>query len=418
MKKLLLTLLLSVTCLTAGAQRGNAYNDNTLFLSVNAGANYYMHSGSSDFSLPAGGLYVGRWLMQPLAFRFGFDAVLAPSYLQTGSTNSSLYLFGSAEFMWDVNATFFHVYNKAIPTPFPVYPLIGLGLAYRPSDDYGGEDNDFHAMLGFHLPIRLSPSWDVSLEYKCFFLPQTFDRSAGDNFMHTITVGANYRFGDNPYFRRTQYESRSTDEDWFMGFGGGLSFSSFEFEYVTDPDARLWNFSPEIMIGRNWSDVWTIRFELSGFFARERAHEETVSGLNPDGTPYSNVEMKPGKWYIFNSLHTDFMINLTNLITGFPRGKKWNFMPYLGAGPVWRYQTDPVFTVGADAGLYIRRYVDNMSDIYFDLKYIMVPPRLAGGPGPSGSIFGVGFPIVTFGYVYNFDHSTSRYRMPVNSTIN
>jgi hypothetical protein len=93
-------------------------------------------------------------------------------------------------------------------------------------------------------------------------------------------------------------------------------------------------------------------------------------------------------------------------------------MPYLGAGPVWRYQTNPVFTVGADAGLYIRRYVDNMSDIYFDLKYIMVPPRLAGGPGPSGSIFGVGFPIVTFGYVYNFDHSTSRYRMPVNSTIN
>jgi hypothetical protein len=45
---------------------------------------------------------------------------------------------------------------------------------------------------------------------------------------------------------------------------------------------------------------------------------------------------------------------------------------------------------------------------------MMVPPRVAGGSGPSGSIFGVGYMAFTVGYIHNFGHSTVRYRMPVN----
>lgn len=415
MKKLLLTLLLAGFALCAKAQPAA---DNTLFVSVNAGAAFYQHSGESQFSFPAGGLCVGRWLMRPLAFRIAADVAMAPSHLQSGTSDNALFLMGSAEFMWDVNATFFHVYNKNFLYPFPVYPLIGLGLLYRPEIEINGEkqheDNDFQAMLGFNLPVRIASRWDAFLEYKCFFYPQHFDGSANDNFMHAITLGLTHRWSDDPFHRRTQYESRNTNDDWFVGFGFGISFSSFEFEYVGDLDARLYNPSPELMIGRNWSDVWTIRFELSGFFARERAH--MVSTLNETETAYEDV-LHPGSWYTFNILHTDFMINLTHLVN-FRRGVKWNFLPYLGAGPVWRYEAKPIFTVGADAGIMARRYIDNMGDFYIDLKYIMVPPRVAGEAGPSGSIFGVGYPMLTFGYIHNFGHSTTRYRMPVNSTIN
>ena len=179
-------------------------------------------------------------------------------------------------------------------------------------------------------------------------------------------------------------------------------------------DARLYNPTPEIIVGRNYSNVWTIRFELSGFLARERAIKELV--VSPDGASFSE-ELRVGKWYAFNSLHTDFMVNLSHLLN-FRRGVKWNFLPYMGAGPVWRYQAKPVFTIGADAGFMARRYLDNLGDFYIDLKYIIVPPRVAGGTGPSGSIFGVGYPMLTVGYLHNFGHSTTRYRMPVNSTIN
>ena len=261
--------------------------------------------------------------------------------------------------------------------------------------------------------------------------------------MLTFGLGLLFMQNDDPFHRRTKFESRSTNDDWFIGFGMGASFSSFEFEYVGNFDARLYNFTPELMIGRNYSEVWTIRFELSGFLARERAHMEPE--VSDDGATVTDV-LHPGHWYTFNCLHTDFMINLTHLFN-FRRGVKWNFLPYLGAGPVWRYQDHPRFDVAADAGFMARRYINNMGDLYIDLKYIMVPPRVAGeaGPsgsifgvgypmidlkyimvpprvageaGPSGSIFGVGYPMLTFGYIHNFGHSTTRYRMPVNSSIN
>ncbi len=402
MKKLWLSLLLIGMTFVV---RGQAYNNNTFFWSLNAGTVNYRNSGTSVWSVPSAGLYAGRWLMKPLAFRVAADFMLTPSYRATrrGETEGSPFIMGSAEFMWDINATFFHVSNKRILTPIPVYPLIGLGVVFVPATEDQehqglGIENDFQTMLGCHLPLQIGKKWDLFLEYKCFFLPQKFDGGNYDNFMHTFTLGLTHRAWTVPYHRHTDFESHSTDEDWFAGFGAGVSFSSFEFAEIWNSKAKLWNFSPEIMVGRNYSNVWTIRFELSGFFARERY----IEGKGPGG------------WYTFNNLHSDFMINLTHLFN-FRRGVKWNFLPYLGAGPVWRYLSHPTFNVAADGGLFIRRFVDNMSDFYIDLKYIMVPPRIAGGMAPGGSIIGVGYPIATIGYIYNFGRSTTRYRMPVNN---
>lgn len=420
MKKLLLSLLLSAVCLSAHAQRGNAFNDNTLFWSFNAGATLYQHSGNSDWGVPMAGLYVGRWLMRPLAFRVAADVAMAPSHLaaKLGKSDNSFFFMGSAEFMWDVNATFFHVYNKRFLYPVPFYPLIGLGVVYRPGFDalnvFRGPEHDIQAMLGVNVPVQISHHWDLYLEYRFHMFAQGFDGSKGDNFMHAFVLGLNHRVTNDPFRRRTAFETRTNNDDWFVGFGAGLSFSSFEFEYYNNLDARLYNFTPEIMIGRNYNSVWTIRFELSGFIARERAH--MVTDVVNDGT--SVVErLQNGSWYSFNVLHADFMINLTHLLN-FRRGVKWNFLPYLGAGPAWRYQAHPRFDVAANAGFMARRFINNEGDFYIDLKYIIAAPRLAGETGPSGSVFGVGYPMLTFGYIHNFGHSTTRYRMPVNSTIN
>ena len=416
MKKFLLSLLLAGFALGAKAQTAA---DNTLFMSLNAGIAYYQHSGDGQLGVPAAGFSIGRWLMRPLAFRISADIAMAPSAaIPAGSTNSALFLMGSAEFMWDVNATFFHVYNKNFLYPCPIYPLIGLGLLYRPEFELYGEkyqaDHDFQAMLGFNLPVRLGSGWDAFLQYKCFFLPQTFDNSVGDNYMHSITVGLTHRWSDDPFHRRTPFETRSNNDDWFIAFGIGVNVSSFGFENIFDLSSRLINFCPDFFVGRNYSKVWTIRVGLSGYFGRERAHFETV--VVNDGAS-TQQEMRPGKWYTFNMLNTDFMINLTHLFN-FNRGVKWNFLPYLGAGPVWRYETHPRINFAADAGIMARRYINATGDFYIDLKYIMVPPRVAGGAGPSGSIFSAGYPTLTFGYIHNFGRSTTRYRMPVNSTIN
>jgi hypothetical protein len=407
---------------TAKAQESAAYADNTFFLSVGAGATYNMPGNT--LGMPSGGLYLSRWLMKPLAFRVAAELVSGPAMTTNdGGTATAMSFLGSAQFMWDVNATFFYVYNKTFQYPCPIYPLIGLGaiLTFAGGDQY---TSDFQAMLGFHLPIRLGPKWDFFLEYKCFFMPESYIEDAANvSYMHTGLVGFTRRWSDNPYHRRTGFESRNTSEDWFTGFGVGALFNSYEFEYIFNKGTKLWNITGDMMVGRNYSNIWTIRFELSGFFARHRAHmgqtpildDAGVPVVDGNGTIQTTDVMQPGNLYIFNALHTDFMINLSHL-GNFRRGKKWNILPYLCAGPVWRYK-DPEFGLGADAGIMFRRYIDNMGDFFFDAKYIMVPPRIAGGTGPNGSMLGTGYLMFTIGYISNWGHSTTRYRMPVNSCV-
>ena len=392
MKKLLLTLLLAAVCWGVRAQSSSAYNPNTTFCSFNVGAVFYQHSGSSQLGVPAAGFYLGRWIMRPLAFRLASDVAMVPSYHQSGTSGTSLFLQGSAEFMWDVNASFFHVYNKNLLYPVPVYPLFGMGFTFRPALGNAASEKDFHAMLGLHFPVRIASRWDAFLEYKCFFFPQTFDGSASGNRMHNATVGITHRWSDNPFFRRTEFESRSSAEDWFVGLGLGPNFSSFAFENWDK--IGMYSLAPEVIVGRNFSNFWTIRLELNGLIGH---------------APYDKVNDQAGESYTFTNLHLDVMTNLANLF-GFTRGRRLGVMPYIGAGLIWRYD-NVRFDMAADAGLAFRYYLSKRSDIYLDCKYIMVPPRLAGASN-LGYSFLTALPSVTVGYIYNLGHSTTRYRTP------
>lgn len=415
MKKLLLSLLLIGLSLSSQSQSSKMVGENTFFWSLGAGGVYYQHSGEGQFSMPTATLNLGCWITRPLAFRLGFDLMMTPSHYQHGASNNSLFFMGSAEFLWDVNATFFNVYNDNFLHPFPVYPMLGVGFVLRPEVEAEGatygSDHDFQAMLGIHAPFRIAPLWDAFLEYKWFFLSQRFDGSYGDNFMHSITLGVTRRWADTPFSRRTQYASRSTAEDWFIGAGIGPNFSSFSFRNIDECD--MYGITPEIMFGRNYSNVWTIRFELSGLTAHE---------------PYDTVENLAGSKYSFSNFHTDVMFNLTHAFE-FSRGVRLNFLPYLGAGLIWRYD-DLTFNMTADIGLMLRYYLNHQSDLYLDIKYMMVPPSIAGikaqsegseqqGAGQnedcnvpkSYSDWG-GLPSITVGYIYNFGSSSTRYRYP------
>lgn len=411
MRKLLLSLLALTLAFGAGAQKELSLKENS-FISLNGGMAWYMHESGTDQGT-AVSVSLGQWILRPLAFRLAYDAVLAPSYAWRAQDDpSAMFHLVSGEFLWDPLATFGRVH--LLGDHFGVYPIVGLGLLKRGSKPkMDNADNEFQSMLGLQVAWhrQRDSRLDLFLEVKNFFLPQLFDGSYGGNNFLTASAGLSYFWG-RPYYRgRRVHESRGNDEDWFVGFGGGVMFSSFEFEHIFDKQGlKLWNFAPEIMIGRNYSSIWTIRLELSGLFARERYKEVPVVNLE-DGTV--TTQYVPGMPYKFNMLHADLMMNLSNL-TGLRPGRKWSIMPYLGAGPIWRYDSYPVFNVAGNAGLFFRRYVGQQGDFYADLKYIMVTPRVGGGPGPSGSIFGVGFPMLTIGYIHNFNHASNNYRLPSN----
>lgn len=407
MKKLLLTLLVLAVAFHATAQKEMSFKENS-FLSLSGGMTWYGHEddNTSGYNFSVG---LGQWLLRPLAFRLAYDGVMAPSYryARQGQEKQEIFHHISGEFLWDPLATFERL--NLLGDHFSVYPIIGFGWARRGTADNDGVDNEFHTMLGLQVAWHKArdSKFDIFLEVKNFFLPYGFDGSKDYNSFLNLNLGLSYYWGRSYYRQRRPHESRSANHDWFAGFGGGAMFSSFEFEHMFDKHAGpLWSFTPEIMIGRNYSNFWTIRFELSGYNARQRYHEVRL----PDGTTVG----RDGMPYKFSYLHADFMVNLSNITRMHP-GKRWYIMPYVGAGPIWRYEKTPVFNVAANAGLFLRRYLSLRSDFYIDLKYIVFPPRHAGGTGPSGSILGVGYPTLTIGYIHNFNHSTTTFRIPTGA---
>ena len=398
MKKLALTLLILGCCLGAAAQENDGLvYPNTFYGQFGIGGFGYSHSGEANFGVPAFGLSGGVWLASPLAFQLAFDGAMAP----TAKGDQSMFVTANAEFRWDVNSTFFHVYNKNHLSPIPFYPLLGMGGMWclpMGSDDGDRPDVTFQMMLGLQAPYRLTDHMDLMLHYKCYILPQGYDNSHGDNYMHMLGVGLQFRQATDPYHRRTERYTRGINEDWFFAIGIGPNYSAFE--PFTNPNrggTEMLGAAPEIMFGRNFSNFWSVRFVLNGLTAHEQ---------------YDTVHQQAGQSYRYSYLHADLMLNVSNLIFR-GRGVRFNAMPYLGAGPVWRYD-QLNFDVAANAGITLRYYLTRKSDIYADLRYVMVEPAIGGGMGPKQLFYGVGLPSITVGYIYNFGQNSTRYRQPLD----
>ena len=383
---------------TCHAQVGTDFGVN-MFASLKGGVGVFSNRMIDSQTGFSGGLSVGKWIVNPLAFRASFDLMDIP--VQSGDKGNYRFALFNAEFLWDFTATFFRIRHHRWYVP-DFYPMMGLGMSFRQLASGESTDREFQVMLGAQLNWRISKGWDIFLEYNCNFYSEALAQGNGV-YLHSGLLGFSRQFTESPFRRRTEHESRDVFEDWFFGLGMGPNFSSFTFEHVDKLD--MYGIAPEIMFGRNCSNFWTIRFELTGL---------TAHG------PYDTINEQAGDGYTFGMLHSDVMLNLTHAIK-FTRGKKLNVLPYLGAGMVWRFDK-PQFDMGADFGVMLRYYIGRRSDLYADFKYLMVPPRIGGGIGPEGplpGIFGynvvwVGLPSITLGYIYNFGTNTTRYRLPAH----
>ena len=259
MKKICILLATIGLALGARAQEGNygLVYPNSFYGSFAVGANL-LHTGhESSFGVPSVNLTGGVWLASPLAFQIALDGAL---------NDGQLLALVSAEFKWDVNSTFFHVYSNRFLKPIPFYTTLGLGMSVLSDmEDAASHDNSFQVSLGLQVPCRLTDHTDAILQYRCVFMPQGFAGSHGDNFFHTFGLGLQYRQSADPYHRRTERYTRSIGEDWFISLGVGPNYSSFE--PFTNPNAwhtEMIGWAPEVAVGRNFSNFWSVRFVLNG----------------------------------------------------------------------------------------------------------------------------------------------------------
>lgn len=399
---LLLAVLGLAHAASAQVESKMSYNG---YLSARAGVPFNFAHGMMGFG---GGLSVGEWLMKPLAFQLSFDYDILSNH---PSGNPENYLYASAEFIWEPlasigshNFNIGRVYDR-LKHPLNLYFMIGLGgVACSGSDSVRGSsafhDADLYGMLGTQLTYHATDHLALDLASRFVFYANGFDVNHGywGGQGARVTLGATYNFSGDPYHRRPSHGSRQPEDDWFVGFGLGANYSSFAFDHFFDKGmlGQL-GFAPELMIGKNYTNVWTIRFLIGGI----RAHQ-----------PYNEADTTGGMGYNFTHIQADFMVNLMHLMN-FKRGVRFNVLPYFGAGPIWRYDR-PSLTFAADGGIMFRYSFDATGDFYTDLKYTMITPRQAGGMGASESQFAIGILSLNVGYIYSFGRSTTRFQRPVN----
>lgn len=399
MKKITLALVMILSLMgEAKAQIGTDFGVN-MFASLKGGFSCYNNliNDSQDTWGFSGGISVGKWILNPLAFRVSFDMMTVPNGIGVSKSTAN-YALMSAEFLWDLQATFSRIRNNF---RWSFYPMIGLGMSFREAVDNYATNREFQAMLGLQINYHITRGWDAFIEGKCNFFAERYDgKTPGGVYLASYLIGFTRQFTETPFRRRTEHESRGPMEDWFFGVGIGPNFSSYTFEHIDE--IGMYGVAPEIMFGRNFSNFWTIRFELTGLTGHQ---------------PFDTIAGEPGESFKFGMLHTDVMLNLTHAFK-FTRGRALNVLPYLGAGIAWRLE-EPLFDIGADFGVMFRYYISRKSDLYVDVKYLMVPPRVPHGIGPEGplpGLFGynvvwVGLPSITLGYIYNFGTNTTRYRL-------
>lgn len=396
--KCLTLLVFSFYLLPAFAQVGSSFQTN-LFVSGKAGGVLYNNDNGMAVGF-GGGLSIGKWIAEPLALRANVDMGMIPSREQTATGGSTMHLQPSLDAIFDLWAVFGDGPQNWY---IRVYPMVGIGGLFRSFDL--NEDNPynvFEVSMGLHIPFSYPryTKWAGFLEYKYIMLPERYDRNPGNVGLNSISLGLTRRFNMDPNHRRTAQESHDVGDDWFAGCGIGVNYSSFDlFSNPNLGGMAMIGVAPEIMFGRNYSNFWTLRIGLTGLSAHEQF--DTLSST--------------AKEYMFTFVHADLMVNISHAIN-FKRGVKWNVLPYIGVGPVWRYD-DMVMNMAGNLGIMFRRYLNEAGDFYIDAKYVMVPPAIGGGRGPSGSIYGVGLPSITAGYIYNFGVTSARYRQPASHTL-
>ena len=285
MKKVIISLLLIAACATGRAQIGSDFGVN-MFMNMGGGMSLYKNGDVPLMKGFSGGISVGKWILSPLAARVSLDF---QSLNREPMDYNFTFASASVEFLWDFTSTFMRIRNWRVN----VYPMIGLGVFFRPAMTDGVNmyrtDREVHSLLGLHVPVRLWGGWAAFAQYKCYFLPTHYDLGGDAVFMHSITGGFTYNFTETPFHRRTEHESRSTDEDWFVGFGLGPNYSSFDlFTNKNHGGFAMVGVAPEIMFGRNFSNFWTIRFEATGLTAHEI---------------FDTVRQEAGDAYTFTMVH-------------------------------------------------------------------------------------------------------------------
>lgn len=337
------------------------------FASMSFGLNTYHNDacglfGQSDMQAS---LSLGSRVFHAGGFRVGFTELHAANSLGVAS------FYESGEFAVFLEPLRLRGLSRE-EAPCDVRLFLGAGAVHRRAGMQQGGDNDFFGTMGASLSYRLFKGFSLGAEVSMRVYPSDFDNNATIREVLMASLSFLYDFDYRPFSSISYSESQYWDEDWYVGLAVGAGI----WARASLPARLTPAMGTEAVVGKHLSTVW----ELRGRFA-------LAQGRGEEPFAYDNVAV-------------DVMANVANIFQE-RRNRPWNFSPYAGAGIIDNFADDSHFMFAVEGGLYLRRWLSRRSDLYLDLRGLLVPPRFSSTGSPLLFTAGVG-------YVYNLGRNTCR----------
>jgi hypothetical protein len=338
------------------------------YFTVGFGMNTYKNDAANLFSNHdmEASLTLGKWMFNSIGFRVNLTELHTTSSLSIPSFYESVE-FGA--FLDPIRM----LRPQRLERLWSLKLYLGVGLIHRKINSEQSADNDFMGSCGINLERHIFNGFSVCGDLGMHLYPSNFDNNKTMGNVLMATIGITYKPNYTPFLYVSTSESQRLREDWYVG--GALAAGSF---------VRLsggLGYTPiagaDFIVGKHYTTIWEMRGRLSA----------GTSLSSSDKFTYANVGV-------------DVMANLTNVFSE-QRNRLWNISPYVGTGIIDNISDAEKFMFCVNGGLYIRHWLTTKSDIYMDMRALVVPPRLTPASSPIKATIGLG-------YIYNIGRNTCR----------
>ena len=195
---------------------------------------------------------------------------------------------------------------------------------------------------------------------------------------------------------RGPYETNRFFDNIFIGIAGGVNIYHGENDSYGSLGKRL---APalDVNVGKWFTPSIGVRIGYSGINAKGWITGQTLYAKGIFDEKAGVYNEKFGVSY----LHTDFLWNFSNAVSGYKETRTWNFVPFVGVGWARSYGNDTHDNeIGFDAGLLNVVRLCDLLDLTLEARCLLVNQRF---DGVGGGRIGEGMLSVTAGLSFNLN---------------
>lgn len=329
-------------------------------------------------------LAVGKWFTSQVGVRGKFNWEnklpllknnhanwLAPFYEPGVNRDKGGYIAAYGDALFNLH-NLFGTYYIDRPWNLSIYPRIGVNY------NFGVSKGALLAGVGVMNTFRLNERWSLYADVAYMMTGSGFVGSemvegtgtgSNSNGYFSIGVGAQVDLGSQLEERFEQWDSFWTH--WFVQAGFDMSLMNPYGCNFSEVFPKGKTFGMNIAVGKQFSPDFALRGRVNwenGLFKNN--HLEWVP---PTSEPKKNYENGG-----FGVVSLDAMFNMSTIITGYDKNRKWQTSAFVRAGLISQFESNSASPLGG-AGIEQTYRLNDRLSLYADVAYQVTTSESSGG---------------------------------------